>query len=372
MSRDHLASIFFTTYGRQLGKLVNDMKCPLIVPALIIADDAYLAARLSAIYATPRSYLAVVDGPRMTRPDQQAEVARRCNAAAHVKAKTVFFAGIPEEADLALAARLPPDRISRVANDDDVGRLLASRPAASKEPLSWGPERIGIGLLKALRERRLIVFDADVSPEETIKTKSGHWVVCEAGEDLSEVIAANYAFALGAGLIIIPAVSAPVADEIHEAFYGLYDPNVEGSQSERLRVLRDRLRGMCGEVPVAEGDSITFISKDLPYGFGFPDVPSTHLFKYPDLGVAIVNGLSAEQPQTRGCNVAVLVDPETTDAPEIEAAKTILPNHRIFVRGYQGRGANVRAVSEMVDFRTYVADAPSRMNPPGPHSVHER
>ena len=80
----------------------------------------------------------------------------------------------------------------------------------------------------------------------------------------------------------------------------------------------------------------------------------------------IVNGFAAEQPETRGTNVAVLVDPQKVHAPEIEAASKLLPERKVFVRGYEGGGGTVHAVSEMVDlfpydlllFATHCGDAP--------------
>jgi hypothetical protein len=46
---------------------------------------------------------------------------------------------------------------------------------------------------------------------------------------------------------------------------------------------------------VSECGSITFITGGLLLGCSVPEVPSTHLFKYPDLGIAMINGFAAEQ-----------------------------------------------------------------------------
>ncbi len=67
----------------------------------------------------------------------------------------------------------------------------------------------------------------------------------------------------------------------------------------------------------------------------------------------MINGFAAEQPGTRGTNVAVLVNPQKVHAPEIDAARKLLPERRIFLRGYEGGGATVRAVTEMVDLFPY-------------------
>lgn len=301
----------------------------------------------------------------MTRQDGVAEVIRRNNAVARANSKRIIFAGLSQDSMIALAGHLPAKLITHVSVQGDIDAMRAESPSTQKT-MVWGNDYIGIGLLKALREKAYIQFEDVPSTPEIVPSKSGHWVVCEAGEELSEVIAANYAFALGAGLIVIPNPQKQESDALIETFYSLYDRNENESQTQRLERLKARLRELCGTFQPREGDSITFVTKDLPYGFGFPEVPCTHLFKYPDLGIAIINGFAAEQPYTRGSNIAVFVDPETTDAPEVAVAAKMLAKRRAFVRGYQGRGANVTAVADMVElfpydllfFATHCGDAP--------------
>jgi hypothetical protein len=207
-------------------------------------------------------------------------------------------------------------------------------------------------LLRALRSKSRIVFADQPSPVETIASKSGHLVVCEEGNELSQVIAANYAFALGAGMHLIPEVKKEKAEALLEDLYSVYDQR-ETSQTDAMDLIKQRLRDFCGLLPVPDGGSITFVTGDLPFGFGFPEVPSTHLFKYPDLGIAVVNGLAAEQPTASGLSVAVMVDPEATEASEIDAAVRLLPPRGTFVRGYRGPAANVTSVTEMMELFPY-------------------
>jgi hypothetical protein len=328
------------------------MKCPQLLPSLVIADDARLAAQVSCVLARPRTYLSVVDGPRMTRLDHEAEVIRRNNAAARVKPSSIVFAGLTDDAGKALLGRLPPKLVTHVSQPRGIHALPLRADGLRVPSLTWGRDRIGIGLLKALRARTNIEFLDAPSPIESVPPKSGHLVVCEAGEDLSEVIAANYAYALGAGLCLIPEVDRNEAEEILERLYSVYEDR-QTSPTLALEQLKRQLQELCGPLPIPPSGSITFVTGRLPYGFAFPDTPSTHLFKYPDLGLAVINGLAAEQPGTRGVNVAVLVDPEKTDAPEIAAAAKLLPGRGIFVRGYSGSGANVTDVTQMVELFPY-------------------
>jgi hypothetical protein len=326
-----------------------DMKCPPISENFIFADDARLAAHLSCALSTPGVYLAVCDGPRMQRPDNQFEVLRRHNAMGRARSGVAFMAGLSDEAFDALARSLNSRRTvpcHRISSPVDVAPLAPQ--GGSREVLTWGQDRIGVGLLKALRAGQNIIFEDRPSPHDWVASRNGHLVVCEEGEEISQVIAANYAYALDAGLFLIPKVDGDQAEDILEGFYKFNDRDSGYTPAEAQSHLTQELLNLCGSIPVPEAGSITFIGK-LPFGFAYPEHPSTHLFEYPDLGCVVVNGFAAEQPKEPGTGVVVLVDPGTTPAPEIQSAIDMLEPRRAFIRVYQGGMANVRHVSEMLE-----------------------
>jgi hypothetical protein len=326
-------------------------KCPKLAPVTIVADDAYLAAHLSCAFARKGEYVPVVDGPRLTRPDANAEAIRRNNVVARAKSNLIILAGVSDESFRLLSQKIRSKRIRRVDHINDLDGL-PYRQTLNSAPLIWGKNRIGVGLLKALRSNTQIVFSDLASPTENIQSESGHLVVCEEGNDLSQVMAANYAFALRAGLVLIPEVPRQVSDEILERFYSS-DQNREVPQSTIVDNLRSQIRRLCSFVEVPENGSITFITGSIPYGFAFPEAPSTHLFKYPDLGISIVNGFSAEQDGTPGVTVAALINPETVEAPELESTIRSLAPRGVFIREYKGRTATVQHISEMIEFFPY-------------------
>lgn len=287
------------------------LRVPKVLNTAVISDNPYLAARLSSAIARQFHYLAVMDGPRLARSDASAEALRRNNALARVKADNVVLSGL-SDAQVTAMTDLLPSKVGRLCGDSDV-ESFALKSALGNERLIWGLENIGVGLLQALYEGRLIEFEDGGLTTASVVGKSRHHVVCEAGEKLSEVIAANYAYSLGASLTIIPKVDAKAGEQILERFYA--------SENGQQRLdLQDELRDLCSNIGLTERASVTFFTKQLPFGIGFPGHPSTHIFTYPDCGVSVVNGFAAEQTRSRGVNVAVLVDPEKTPAPEIDAA----------------------------------------------------
>ena len=330
------------------------MACPPISETLVIAEDSVLAVQISCLLAAPGHYLPVVESPRFLPPDPVVELVRRNNAAGRVRPKAIFMIGLSDKAFESLTARLADPLkplIRRISTTEQIERL-ADPGRFRMPPLKWGKDRIGIGLLRALRERRSIFFVNESSPMELVASKSGHLVVCEQGEPLAEVIAANYAYALRAGLCLIPEVGRELSDELLEEFYSLYD-NPCVSPRETLRSLRERIHALTGTLPVPVGGSITFITGGLPFGFSVPETPSTHLFKYPDLGIAIVNGFAAEQPEQPGVGFVALVDPQPTEGNEIAVAERLLPHRGAFVRTYYGPGANVSDVTTMMELLPY-------------------
>lgn len=214
----------------------------------MIGDNAHLLAQLSAVFAKKNCYLPTMDGPRLQRPDAISEVIRRNNAVAAVQAEKIIFVDLPEETCKLFSKHFPPSKTHRIANLDEARALgIQSNVKADSQPLIWGRENIGLGLLQALYERREIVFQHDTpSPRTAIPSLSGYWVICEDNEELSQVIAANYAYSIGAGLHLISSVSEEIEDEILERFYNLYDIPGE-SPSDILTLLKETLRGHVGE-----------------------------------------------------------------------------------------------------------------------------
>jgi len=238
------------------------MTCPELTDSLVVAEDARLAALISCALSAPRRYLPVIEGPRFVLPDPDAELIRRNNAIGRAGAKRIFLTGLPDEAHDKLLKRLTPklrECAQRISTPEEIGRINGANNFA-KPPLEWGRDRIGPGLLKALRARSSIVFRDEALTAENIAPQSDHLVVCEEGEDLAQVIAANYTYSLRAGLCLIPAVERSVSDEILENFYSLYEDR-DVSPTQALEGLTERLPDLMGPIAVPAGGSITFITE---------------------------------------------------------------------------------------------------------------
>lgn len=131
--------------------------CPKVSEIAIIADDAYLAAQLSCALATPETYLPILEQPRLTRLDRDAEIIRCTNALARSKFKYFIFAGLGDITSAALSVSVPTQKTINVRTSSDISSLPFPVRTLKKEPLIWGKDRVGIGLLKHF------VLDAQLS-----------------------------------------------------------------------------------------------------------------------------------------------------------------------------------------------------------------
>lgn len=169
------------------------MNCPPIADRFIFADDAKLAAQLSRKLIVLGAYLPVCDEPRMQRPDSEYEVLRRHDVLGRSRAKIAYVAGLSDAAYNALSRSLNSRRTlpcPRISSAENIASIVPQR--ISREVL-WGRDRIGVGLLKALRARQDIVFEDRPSPLNGSLPNPGIWSSAKKAKEISEMIAANYA-----------------------------------------------------------------------------------------------------------------------------------------------------------------------------------
>lgn len=322
---------------------------PTVLPLLVIGDDFRLLAQAATILARKHAYLPLLEGPRVQRPDADAEVIRRNNAAVRIQPRQIIFSGLPQSTCDLFSGLFPSTRTQRITTVDELRACHRNSHARTGNPVVWGNTNVGLGLLRALRARREIVFHKDAkSPRDAVASESGHIVVCEDDSETAQVIAANYAYSLGAGLSLIPTFPKEDADDILERFYTLYETRTQ-SPTLLLDDLKCRLRAHVGDLQFPSGGSLTFVTQKLPWGFAFPERPCTHLFSYPDLGISIINGITAEQPHSSGIGVAAFVDPGAVDSAEVNAAVARLTSSGVFSIGLRSRAATVDRVARMIE-----------------------
>lgn len=327
-------------------------KAPILSKFLIISDNPHLTAQISSLLGKRGHYTPVVDCPRLTRHDADNEVLRRNNIAARFQPSPIIFAGVEQKVKDSFKKKLPDKIVEYVESIEDLSKIKKLHFKRPEEKLTWGKENIGIGLLLALRQNKEIVFSEDGESNNSAYSDLEHLVVCEEGDELVQVIAANYAYSIGAGLLFIPELKEGKAETICEAFYSSAD-HADINQSEKLEQLKGILREASSNVSLEGKKMLTFITGKMPWGFAYPEVPTTHIFKYPGIGISILNAIVSEQPNTQGLSLGVMIDPEQVGASEVNTVKKSLGQRGMILKTLKGPGANVYNVTRNIGLLPY-------------------
>lgn len=115
-----------------------NLRCPPFVETVIISDDAQLAAQVSSVFAKAGSYLSVLDGPRLARPDSDNEVTRRNNAIARVQPDLIVLAGLSDDSCMALERQLPARMIKQAHDVSSAKELVSWKQSAFRLTTSLG------------------------------------------------------------------------------------------------------------------------------------------------------------------------------------------------------------------------------------------
>jgi len=172
-------------------------------------------------------------------------------------------------------------------------------------------------------------------------------------EGLSSVIAANYAFCTKATIQFLPPRSIQDVDEIYDDFFKThFQRGTERGQKAR-QSLDDHLKQFNVEVKLSGKEKLlTFVTHGVPYGYFFPEIPSTHLISGARLGCCIFDGIFAAITPVR-TKAAVIIDPGFFNPSETGILEASLRKSGAFVKTVSGSEAKVYSVRNYIQFFPY-------------------
>lgn len=103
------------------------------------------------------------------------------------------------------------------------------------------------------------------------------------------------------------------------------------------------------ELDFAKYKALLFVTAGFPWGIAVPEVATTHMYRYPDFGRAVVEGTWASQKAGLSARTALLVDPQTVDGSEIPAIEQALLKNRTLTHVVRGPMATQLRVQLLLD-----------------------
>ena len=322
---------------------------PKIHKAVCITDNIRIAAEISSLFRKRGYYFTVLDSPRMERADASNEIIRRNNVCARIRPDHIYLVDLQESAIIGFSKLIRKPPLEIINNIDEIKTKIVNSKTKKRKILEWGSQNISVGLVKAKMLGMQLKINLENSPSEYyIKGENNKLVVYEDRMDITAIIAANYAFSIGSSFLQIPSIDEKIIKDIQETFYTIYDNNEIESVSVRLGKLRLSIRTLLPNYHYQTYSSITFITDGMPWGFSFPEIPTTHIISYPDMGNTIANAITSSQKWSEGIRVALLVDPGDAKISELSEVSEILTNQGTIVKKLFGKNATVYEVANSI------------------------
>ena len=318
---------------------------------ICITDNSLFGAVISSYFNEDSRYFALLEAPRLGRPDASNEMIRRTNLMARIQLQIIILADVSDEIVLAFTKYVPIGKILRIKTLDEIDSILRETFGfENSEKLPCRPSDVAIGLLTAKSQKKHLIIDVKAPaigqlPKRQTASKK-HLVVIDDNRWIAPIVAVNYAFSINANLQFFPEKDEEdieiVYDDISNA--RCHHESARGSEATRSLMSQQMTYESYFSDNKIDADFVTFITRGIPYGYFFPDVPSTHLFSYPDLGITLLNNFyyAHEVKETRS---ALLIDPDlfpkNWGETETGFVSEQLKKIGVYVKELRGRDAKV-------------------------------
>ncbi len=320
---------------------------PTFETVAIVGDKPQLVAEIASLFARAGRYLAVMDGPRMSRPDASNEVIRRTNALVMVRPRRVLLADLPHASMQAMSVGWSPEIVISVATVEAAASALKGWTKVPSEKMFWGEDNLGVGLLLARRAKKQLQTSVGPSSNTTFVPGGRHLlVVCEDGEELAQISASCFAFATGSAFLVVPRLMPEERDEWLEELYALESG---GDVTSRFADIRERVRARLPAFEFGNYKQVLFVTSGFPWGIAVNECATTHMYNYPDFGRSMIEGLWAAQNSSRSARNALLIDPAKVEGSEIQAIAKTLANNGTLVRVQSGPRATAHRIQTLID-----------------------
>lgn len=260
--------------------------------ACLITDDPVLGAIVSSYFNKRNEYFCVLEAPRIHRPDGINEVGKCNNAIARLQPDKIILSNLDKKALIALREILPHSRLLEINTPQEAEAILPPLILNQFQGyLTCREDEIAYGLILAKEKNKKLKIDSRApSLFENYKAEFSsrkHLVFLDNNQLVVPIIAANYAFCINAILEIKNIEEIGTQFEISSRIFesrGLRDLTERTVASNTVSDFKERLRPL---LSIDGYEFVSFITAGIPYGYFYPEVPSTHLFSYPGLGISI-------------------------------------------------------------------------------------
>ena len=313
---------------------VEDWDAPEIEDGIVcISNDYILASQISSCFNNIGVYFAVLEPPRSLHKYWENEFVKLNNVLAKIHSKKVVFVNVKSEfVDLIKRQlKLSENRYEYLNTQTQVSEFVDRYKNSFKGILECPPDRekISYALLEAKRRKYKLVIKEGAKYQFEVRDKPrSHLIVSDSQSDLLPVTLANYAFAINADVLFLKSNISYNAQEIYSIL-----SDTRGSDKRAItakEIVGDIKSTIKSELGILSKYKLaTFFTDDFPYGYFFPEIPTTHIFNKLLSSHFIADAISQPNIEVQS---ALLVDPEFFPNSETNSIASLLSKQKVHIR----------------------------------------
>ncbi len=257
------------------------------------------------------------------------------NCAARLQPDRIVLAGL-NPTQSTIFAHLPSHRVITVQSQDELRAALAFLSPVHEGILRCAPSDLAHGLVRAARSGRRVVCDPAAQPlPRAARTAAQGIIVAERTDDLSDIIAANYAIAIGADFELVESFDYRESGRINRLLIEWGETRSVSARSALVNEARTRLTAIdFGRYLYA-----TFFTRGLPYGFVLENlIPTSHVLSGVRDDHFVFNNILLERSKSFFGSAAVF-SPGVFEHEETRDVIQHLQEHKYVVRDLTGPAA---------------------------------
>jgi hypothetical protein len=315
-----------------------------------------MAAAISSWFCAPNEYFAVLESPREYHLVRNREIAQRKNVLAKIHPRWIILAGLSPPIQRELQAKFPNQRLVTIAREDEIDeRFPAIVESAPDTTVECSEADIAKGLLLAKANASKLVVD-DSAPPIALDTPEfqnrSHLVHLSDYWDVVPVIAANYAFAIGATIEYGEEIDDELSEQVCEALLVRSVCEGENRAAAAGELVEEQSHQLNLAQTVDSFEFVTYMARQIPYGYFTPSRPSTHLLSLRFLGLTICDSI-VYATAVNCIRSMVIADPGFFDESETDAVAGALEPKGTHVRWIRGDEATVYSARMHVQYFPY-------------------
>ncbi|MCL4384188.1 hypothetical protein M1116_01950 [Patescibacteria group bacterium] len=275
------------------------------------------------------------------------------NIIARIRPRTIIFSKVDQKIidQFKEHLKLPEGRYLYINNKDQLNLFLRTFKSSTNGSLKCPPSRIKVtyALLEAKRRNLQLVIDSKSTYKINKNQSSKHIIVSDTLVNVLPCLLANYAFSIDADIRVSKVDLKYEPQEIISILDG------SRIKDKRGRAAREITKSIVAEIQSKLSflkiyDFVSFFIDDFPYGYFFPDKPSTHIYNKSLPSHFLAKSISAKGIHLQS---ALLVDTGFFENSETEIINLQLQRKNVVTKVLEGNKFTNLELSKNVQFLPY-------------------